>query len=66
MRDAIENVEPESYYTMNQFSAEGLRLISTGMKNIGLIDRNIEWPKIIDQSFLPKSKRIDLSAVEQG
>jgi NitT/TauT family transport system substrate-binding protein len=66
MRDAIENVEPESYYTMNQFSAEGLRLIATGMKNIGLIDRNIEWPKIIDQSFLPESKRIDLSAVEQG
>lgn len=61
MAAAIKNVKPESYYTQNQLSIEGLQTIEEGMKNIDLIDRDVEWSKIIDQSFLPKKKRTDLS-----
>ena len=61
MAAAIENVGPEKYYTQNEFSVEGLRTIEEGMKNIGLIDRDVEWSKIVDQSFLPEEKRVDLS-----
>ncbi|MFB6126208.1 MAG: ABC transporter substrate-binding protein [Halolamina sp.] len=63
MQRAIKNVEPERYYTTNEFSPEGLAKLEEGMKNIDLIDREIEWEKIVDQSFLPESKRIDIDSV---
>jgi len=65
MRAAIENVEPGRYYTTNGFSVPGLRLVETGMKNIDLISRNIEWSEIVDQSFLPEGKRVDVGEAEQ-
>ncbi|MFB6108645.1 MAG: ABC transporter substrate-binding protein [Haloplanus sp.] len=61
MRSSLKNVEPENYYVKDQFDLDGLRLIEEGMKNIDLIDRNVEWSKIIDQSFLPEDVRVDLS-----
>lgn len=60
MRASLKNVEPGKYYVANQFDPDGLTLIEKGMKNIDLIDRNIEWSKIVDQSFLPKKKRVKL------
>lgn len=65
MQQAIKNVEPNNYYTKNQFSVPGLKLIEEGMKNIDLIDRDVEWTKIVDQSFLPEEKRINLQDAEQ-
>ena len=61
MAAAIENVGPDEYYTQNEFSVQGLKTIEEGMKNIGLIDRDVEWSKLIDQSFLPEEKHVDLS-----
>ncbi len=63
MRSSLENVEPDRYYSTNEFDPEGLATIEEGMKNIGLIDRDVEWSEIVDQSFLPEGKRVDLSAV---
>ncbi len=63
-RQALENVDPESYYTTGEFNVEGLQLIEEGMKNIDLIDRDVEWSEIVDQSFLPEDKRIDVSQAE--
>lgn len=34
------------------------------MKNIDLVDRDVEWTKLVDQSFLPEKKRVDLSKAE--
>jgi len=65
MRAAIENVEPDRYYTTNGFSIPGLELVETGMQNIDLISRAIEWSEIIDQSFLPEEKRVDVGEAEQ-
>ncbi|WP_254545227.1 ABC transporter substrate-binding protein [Halomarina pelagica] len=64
MRKSFENVEPENYYTTNEFSVEGLQRIEEGMRNIGLIDREVEWTKIATQEFLPEEKRVDLSKAE--
>ncbi|MWG34525.1 ABC transporter substrate-binding protein [Halomarina oriensis] len=61
MAAAIENVGPDEYYTENGFSVGGLRTIEEGMKNIDLIDRDVEWTEIIDQSYLPEEKHVDLS-----
>ncbi|MFC5972146.1 ABC transporter substrate-binding protein [Halomarina salina] len=61
MAAAIENVGPDDYYVENEFSVEGLQTIEEGMKNIDLIDRDVEWSKLIDQSFLPEEKHVDLS-----
>lgn len=61
MADAIENVAPAEYYTENEFSVGGLQTIEEGMKNIDLIEQDVPWTDIIDQSFLPEEKRIDLS-----
>lgn len=60
MQSSLENVEPNDYYVANQFSKSGLQNVQEGMQNIDLIDRNVEWSKIVDQSFLPEDKRIDL------
>jgi len=64
MLQSLKNVEPNNYYTTGEFNLDGLKLIERGMKNIDLIDRNIEWTKLIDQSFLSEDKRIDLSKAE--
>lgn len=64
MRASLKNVKPGDYYVKNQFEIEGLKLIEEGMKNIDLIDRNVEWTKLVDQSFLPETKRVDLSKAE--
>lgn len=66
MRQAIENVEPDNYYTENQFSIPGLKRIEEGMQNIDLIDRNVGWTDIVDQSFLPEEKRVDLQQAESS
>lgn len=65
MRQALKNVEPDNYYTNNQFSVPGLKLIEEGMKNIDLIDKDVKWTEIIDQSFLPEEKRINIQDAEQ-
>jgi NitT/TauT family transport system substrate-binding protein len=63
MRSAFENVAPDSYYTENGFNVEGLQVIEEGMRNIDLIDREVGWTDIIDQSYLPEDKQTDLSAL---
>lgn len=65
MRSAFENVEPATYYTENGFNVDGLQVIEEGMRNIDLIDRDVEWTEIIDQSYLPEDKQTDLSALEE-
>lgn len=64
MEAAIENVGPEEYYTTGEFSPDGLQTIERGMKNIELIDEDVEWTEIIDQSFLPDDKERDISELE--
>lgn len=64
MRASLKNVKPQNYYIKNQFEIEGLKLIEEGMKNIDLVDRDVEWTKLVDQSFLPEKKRVDLSKAE--
>lgn len=65
MRSAFENVEPGTYYTENGFNVGGLQVIEEGMRNIDLIDRDVEWTEIIDQSYLPEDKQTDLSELEE-
>ncbi|WP_122088760.1 ABC transporter substrate-binding protein [Halalkalicoccus subterraneus] len=64
MEMAIENADVDSYYATGEFSVEGLELIEEGMQNIGLIDHDVEWSEIIDQSYLEDEKHIDLSEAE--
>jgi NitT/TauT family transport system substrate-binding protein len=63
MRSTFENVAPDTYYTGNGFNVEGLQVIEEGMRNIDLIDREVGWTDIIDQSYLPEDKQTDLSAL---
>lgn len=63
MQSAFENVAPDTYYTENGFNVDGLQVIEEGMRNIDLIDREVGWTDIIDQSYLPEDKQTDLSAL---
>lgn len=63
MQSALENVAPDTYYTENGFNVDGLQVIEEGMRNIDLIDREVGWTDIIDQSYLPEDKQTDLSAL---
>lgn len=65
METAIENVGPNEYYTTGELSPEGLQTIERGMKNIDLIDHDVEWTDIIDQSFLADDKEVDISEAEE-
>lgn len=64
MEMALENVGVDEYYATGEFTVEGLELIEEGMRNIDLIDREVEWSEIIDQSYVPEDKRIDVSEAE--
>lgn len=66
MRQALDNAEPESFYLDREFSVDGLVNVEAGMKNIDLIDRDVEWSKLCDQSFLPEENRVDLTAAENA
>ncbi len=50
------------YYVWGQWShgacsKEGLDAMSKGMLDVGLIQKPVEWSKIIDQSFLPPDRQ---------
>lgn len=66
MRQALDNAEPENFYLENEFSVDGLVSVEAGMKNIDLIDRDVEWTKICTQEFLPEENRVDLSKAENA
>lgn len=66
MRQALANAEPERFYLDREFSTDGLVEVENGMKNIGLIDRDVEWSAICDQSFLPEENRVDLTNAENA
>lgn len=61
MRDAIESLDTDTYYTTGEFDLAGLATVERGMRNVGLIDREVEWSEVIDQSFLDEGKRVDIS-----
>lgn len=64
MESAIENVNPDEYYTTGEFSVPGLQTIERGMKNIDLVDDDVPWSEIVDQSFLDDDKHIEISEAE--
>lgn len=64
MEMALENADVDSYYATGEFTVEGLELIEEGMQNIELIDHDVEWSEIIDQSYLEEDKQIDVSEAE--
>jgi NitT/TauT family transport system substrate-binding protein len=39
-------------WSHGEFSKEGLEATSRGMQLVGLIDKPVDWSKIVDQSFL--------------
>jgi NitT/TauT family transport system substrate-binding protein len=44
-------------FSPGEFSKEGLDATSRGMQLVGLIDKPVEWSKIVDQSFLAPDQR---------
>lgn len=66
MRQALSNAEPERFYLDREFSTDGLVNVENGMKNIDLIDRDVEWSAVCDQSFLPEENRVDLTKAENA
>jgi NitT/TauT family transport system substrate-binding protein len=64
MLSSIKNAKPKQYYTTGEFSIPGLKTVEKGMKNIDLIDQEINWSEIIDQSWLPAEKRVQLDKLK--
>jgi NitT/TauT family transport system substrate-binding protein len=44
-------------FSHGEFSKEGLEATSRGMQLVGLIDKPVDWSKIVDQSFLDPDLR---------
>ncbi|MDG5820218.1 ABC transporter substrate-binding protein [Natronococcus sp. A-GB7] len=65
MRNAIENVDPEEYYTTGAFDVEGLRNVEEAMYATELLDEDeeIPWNEIFDQSFLSDDDHIDFDEI---
>ncbi|MDG5820213.1 ABC transporter substrate-binding protein [Natronococcus sp. A-GB7] len=65
MRNALETVDPDEYYSSGAFDAEGLRLVEEAMYITDLLDdeEEIEWEEIFDQSFVAEDERIDFDDI---
>ncbi|SIS05445.1 ABC transporter substrate-binding protein [Natronorubrum daqingense] len=65
MRDAIENVDPDEYYTTGEFDVEGLQNVEEAMYATDLLDEDedIPWDEIFDQSFLDEDDHIDFEEI---
>ena len=62
--DVAHKLLPKYYewgqWSHGSFSPEGLKAMSDGMLLVGLIDKPVDWSKIIDQSFLEPDQRRQL------
>ena len=44
-------------FSHGEFSKEGLDAMSRGMLLVGLVNKPVDWSKIVDQSFLAPDQR---------
>ena len=53
----LKNYYAGGQWSHGEFSKDGLEAMSKGMQLVGLINKPVDWSKIVDQSFLPPDQQ---------